>query len=66
MDSQDRSNWPIQIDPPNCGCTECLIGQYVPINHATSRDFDRFVAGVVSDASGLSDYDFDQYCYATV
>lgn len=21
---------PIQIDPPNCGCTECITGEYRP------------------------------------
>lgn len=22
------------IDPPNCGCLECEIGEYVPLNHS--------------------------------
>lgn len=25
---------PIAIDPPGCGCTECLTGQYVPLDAA--------------------------------
>jgi hypothetical protein len=30
--------WPrlIAVDPPECGCTECLIGEYVPLDMATS------------------------------
>lgn len=27
--------WPIQVDPPGCGCTECIIGQYVPLDQAS-------------------------------
>ncbi|MGW3308243.1 hypothetical protein ACWDG9_16840 [Streptomyces sp. NPDC001073] len=25
----------IAIDPPGCGCTECMTGEYVPLNRAT-------------------------------
>lgn len=27
--------WPIQIDPTGCGCTECIIGQYIQMDRAT-------------------------------
>ncbi|MFD5631614.1 hypothetical protein [Streptomyces sp. NPDC127072] len=26
---------PIAVDPPGCGCTECLTGEYVPLDQAT-------------------------------
>lgn len=25
----------IAIDPPFCGCTECIVGDYVPLNEAS-------------------------------
>lgn len=30
-----RRTWPIQVDPPGCGCTECITGEYVPLDLAT-------------------------------
>lgn len=33
----DEDTWPIAIDPPGCGCTECIVGQYVPLDRATSE-----------------------------
>lgn len=28
--------WPVAIDPAGCGCTECITGQYVPLDQATA------------------------------
>ncbi|MGW0333540.1 hypothetical protein ACWD0J_16985 [Streptomyces sp. NPDC003011] len=25
----------IAVDPPGCGCTECMTGEYVPLHRAT-------------------------------
>lgn len=27
----------IAIDPPGCGCTECIIGEYVPLESANDQ-----------------------------
>ena len=35
----------IAIDPIGCGCTECLIGQYVPLDQATDRQIAMLVLG---------------------
>lgn len=55
MSSEDRDTWPIQVDPPGCGCTECLIGQYVPLDRATSEQVIALLCGELG--SGLSPSD---------
>lgn len=30
--------WPIAIDPSGCGCTECITGEYIPLDAASSVD----------------------------
>lgn len=32
-----EEDWPIAIDPPYCGCTECLTGEYVPLDLASTE-----------------------------
>jgi len=27
---------PVAIDPPGCGCTECMTGEYVPLERASA------------------------------
>lgn len=51
-----------RIDPVGCGCTDCIIGYSVPIDLALSADFDRFVLGLVDDASATTEKDFNDYC----
>ena len=34
-DTTQSRGWPVAIDPAGCGCTECLTGQYVPLERAT-------------------------------
>lgn len=49
------------MDPPNCACTDCLIGYSVPIGRATAADFDAVTNGTMMDATGLDDRDWDWY-----
>lgn len=51
--TDDGRRKPWQIDPPGCGCTECLVGEYVPLDQATEHDIMAMAAGVVSNASGF-------------
>jgi hypothetical protein len=50
------------VDPPNCGCPECLTGEYIPettyTNNAKSGDLVRFVSGEVRNHTFSSDFDF--------
>lgn len=50
--SDDKAKWPIQIDPPDCGCTECIIGMYVPLDSATDKQMRKMLAGKIRDATG--------------
>jgi hypothetical protein len=34
-----------RIDPPECGCTDCLIGYSKPMNQATREELLRLEAG---------------------
>jgi hypothetical protein len=42
---------PIQIDPAGCGCTECLTGEYVPLDRATDAQVFALLRGELSDAT---------------
>jgi hypothetical protein len=35
----------IAIDPWDCGCTECIIGEYKPLCYATDADIADLIAG---------------------
>lgn len=45
---------PIAIDPPNCGCTECITGEYVPLVDATPRQITDMLAGRLGNNTGLT------------
>lgn len=47
-----------RIDPPECGCTDCLTGYSVPLDRATVLEVDRMLAGVYQNATGYKDEDF--------
>lgn len=36
---------PVAIDPPGCGCTECLTGEYIPLDQATEEQVRKLVKG---------------------
>ena len=38
----------IAIDPWDCGCTECITGEYKPLAHATDDDIADLLAGRLS------------------
>lgn len=42
---------PVQIDPAGCGCTECLTGEYVPLDRATPKQVRKLLAGKLADAT---------------
>jgi hypothetical protein len=39
----------IAIDPPRCGCTECLVGEYRPLDQATDEDIRALFRGEIRD-----------------
>ncbi|GAB3251811.1 hypothetical protein [Kineosporia babensis] len=43
-----RTEWPIAIDPRGCGCTECITGEYVPLNQATDEQIRLMLAGEIA------------------
>lgn len=44
---------PLAIDPPNCACTECITGEYVPLIDATPRQITDMLAGRLGNNTGL-------------
>ena len=42
----------VQIDPVGCGCTECIVGEYVPLDQATDEQVAAMLRGELSDATG--------------
>jgi hypothetical protein len=46
------SSRPVAIDPPGCGCTECLTGEYVPLERATHAQILKLFAGRLRDNTG--------------
>jgi hypothetical protein len=41
-----------QIDPYGCGCTECLTGEYVPLEQATDEQVVAMILGEIRNATG--------------
>jgi hypothetical protein len=44
----------IAIDPAGCGCTECLTGQYVPLDLATREQVLKMLRGKLRNHTGES------------
>lgn len=49
----DKRNWPIAIDPAGCGCTECITGEYIPLDAASSTDILKLVRGGIGNNTGV-------------
>ena len=43
----------IAIDPPNCACTECITGEYVPLAEATARQITDMLAGRIANNTSM-------------
>lgn len=41
-----------QIDPNGCGCTECLVGEYKPLEAASYEEVFAMLTGKLSNATG--------------
>lgn len=41
------------VDPPGCGCTECITGQYVPLDHATPENITALLNGQLRNHTGV-------------
>jgi hypothetical protein len=44
----------IAIDPTGCGCTECVVGEYVPFNRATKKQLRQMLKGKIRNNTSLS------------
>lgn len=42
---------PVAIDPPGCGCTECLTGECVPLDRATDAQLELMLQGKIRNNS---------------
>lgn len=42
----------IAIDPPYCGCTECLTLEYVPLNKASTHQIVAMLNGELGNNTG--------------
>lgn len=42
------------IDPYMCGCTECITGEYVPLENAARKHLKRVKSGKARNNTGLT------------
>lgn len=49
----------IAIDPPGCGCTECIIGDYVPLDLATDEQVLAMLQGYLYNNTGWDRDEFE-------
>lgn len=60
-----------RIDPVGCACTDCIVGDSVPIDRCPLSVFDRYIEDAfsrrprevprVTDASATSEREFDRW-----
>lgn len=39
----------LAIDPSGCGCTDCIVGVYVPLSSATDDHMQALMLGIIGD-----------------
>jgi hypothetical protein len=42
----------VAIDPYGCGCTECLVGEYKPLDYATDEELIAMILGELANHTG--------------
>lgn len=42
----------VAIDPAGCGCTECIVGEYVPMDAATDDQLLGMILGELANHTG--------------
>ena len=52
---------PWAIDPVGCGCTECIVGEYVPQEWADKSAWLRVLMGDIDNHTYMSDEDFEAF-----
>jgi hypothetical protein len=52
---------PHAIDPEGCGCTECLTGEYVPLDKATGKHFQRVLARTIFNHTPMEEGELVQF-----
>ncbi len=45
----------MSIDPEDCGCTDCIVGDSVPLNAASNADKVLYLLGMVYNRTFLTD-----------
>ncbi|MEU3904214.1 hypothetical protein AB0F20_10380 [Streptomyces goshikiensis] len=45
---------PTAVDPAGCACTECITGQYVPLDRATEPHIAALLAGRLANHTGAA------------
>jgi hypothetical protein len=44
---------PVALDPVGCGCTECLVGEHLPLDQATAKQLVGLIKGRLRNNTGL-------------
>lgn len=54
-----RRRKPTAVDPKGCGCTECITGEYVPLELATDQQLQDLISGILENHTyvDLDDYE---------
>ncbi|MFI6637144.1 hypothetical protein ACIBI7_50385 [Nonomuraea fuscirosea] len=45
---------PYAIDPWECGCTECIIGEYKPLRYATVEEIAKMLTGAIGNHTSIT------------
>ena len=53
----------LAIDPSGCNCTECLTGEYVPLDRATNAQIAKMLAGGIRDNTGGNWHAYSQITF---
>jgi hypothetical protein len=49
----ETTETPRRVDPPRCGCTDCITGYSIPLNLATWQVVKAMINGEIQDATSF-------------